>query len=71
MNRKKFKWNVVIADAETTETKEAVVENYWSPNRDSVFKDGTASAVANAHAAEHTIRTGKKFIPVSAALATA
>lgn len=60
--RKKFKWMATVTDAETTNVTEIPFETYWSPDKD----EDPASEVAIAAAAQHTIKTGRKQLPVSA-----
>lgn len=61
--RKKFHWVATVADAETTKATEVPFETYWSPEHDG---DSAASEVALAAAAQHTIKTQQKHIPISA-----
>lgn len=67
MDRKKHKWNTVVTDEETGKVVEGAFETYWSPTH----TEDEPARVAEAAAAMETVRTRRKFLPVSASLAKA
>jgi hypothetical protein len=61
MDRRKFKFTATVTDAEDGTTKNPTFMCYWSPEN-----DDTLDAVARSAAAQMTVDTRKKWLPISA-----
>jgi len=61
-DREQFVYDAVIMDAETQNPENFEVKTYWSADKDFITTEGIAVAAA----AEATVASKRKYLPVSA-----